>query len=279
MATKKTNKMLSGKDSASAEGSSLRLYLKDINRFPLMSKEEEEKVARLASQGDLEAKQKLTNSNLRFVISVAKKFQGKGLPLEDLISEGNMGLLKAVDYFKVEMGYRFITYAVWWIRQSIINAIKEKGRLIRVPCSRSYETSTTSNSRALPDRLAIATKKATSLMWLNQDVVSLDDPAIKNEGFGTIKDLIIDEKSKAPFELAMNSQLKDELENVIETLGNRAADIIRSRYGLGENGYQTLKEIGERYDLSRERVRQIEKRALIQLQKSVKTQNLESYIA
>ena len=278
MTAKKTKKALSDKDSASTEGSSLRLYLNDINRFPLMSKEEEEKVARLACQGDMEAKQKLTNANLRFVISVAKKFQGKGLPLEDLISEGNMGLLKAVDHFKVEMGYRFITYAVWWIRQSIINAIKEKGRLIRIPSTRVKDYSATSNSSALSERLATTSKKAMPLMWVNQDILSLDEPAVKHEGFGTIKDLIEDEKSKAPFELAMNSKLKDELENVIETLGNRAADIIRSRYGLGDKGYQTLKEIGERYDLSRERVRQIEKRALSQLQKSVKTKKLESYI-
>jgi len=274
---------------------SLLLYLQEINRIPLLNKEEEERTARLAAEGNRIAKDKLVSSNLRFVIMVAKKYQGKGLPLEDLIGEGNIGLLNAVKHFDAEKGYRFITYAVWWIRQAIIKAIHEKGRMIRLPSNKANSITRIKRTRQViqnePGRgtgvelrevaafLDMAPEKAEDLISISQDVISLDDPVSSFEDSLTIKDYIEDEYHKSPVENAMNSILKDEVEMALNGLEKRAAEVLRSRFGLGETGALTLKEVGDRYNLSRERVRQIEKRALGHLEQSSHRKKLESYIA
>ena len=277
------------------EENPLLTYLQEINRIPLLNKDEEEKLGRLAAEGNRLARERLVNANLRFVVMIAKKYQGRGLSLEDLIGEGNLGLLNAVEHFDVEKGYRFITYAVWWIRQSIIKGINEKGRMIRLPSNKTNELNKIEKTkeavqnqpgwrndpeiREIAEFLEINPQKAKDLMHISQEVVSLDDPTTNNGNLLTLKDYVEDVSSKSPVEHAVNSILKSELETAIDCLEEREADIIRCRYGLGNAGFLTLKEIGARYDLSRERVRQIEKRALRQLKNISQNKKLKSYIA
>ena len=251
---------------------SLSSYLRDIGRIPLLSKEEEMETAKLAAGGDKAAREKLVTSNLRFVIMIAKKYQGNGLPLLDLISEGNMGLLSAVKHFDVEKGYRFITYAVWWVRQAITKAIQEKGKLIRLPC------------KAKPGKALSGGKdprrKPKEIVYINNDVLSLDEPVSKRgDSNSTRKDFLYDEFTDSPVEKAANSILKSELETLLGDLEERAAGVIRCRFGLDGTGPMTLKEVGDRYHLSRERVRQIETRAMSQLEASSREHKLDSYIA
>jgi len=291
---KKKKADILGRISNSGENT-LLLYLQEINRIPLLTKSEEEVTARLAAQGNKAAREKLVNSNLRFVIMVAKKYQGKGLPLEDLISEGNIGLLKAMKHFDAEKGYRFITYAVWWIRQAIIKAIHEKGRMIRLPSNKTTELTKIEKTRQTiqnepgwkPDNeiqkiatfLDMSPEKAEELIQINQEVVSLEEP-VSYQGYPlTIKDFVEDEYGNSPVEFASNSILKSELETILNGLEERAAEVIRCRFGLGDSGPLTLKEVGLRYNLSRERVRQTEKRALSQMLNSFHCSKLESYIA
>ena len=279
---------------SNSEDSILNMYMRELAKIPLLSREEEENLARLAATGNAAAREKLVKSNLRFVISIAQKYRGQGLPLEDLISEGNVGLLTAVKRFDVEKGYRFITYAVWWIRQSIRKAINEKGRMIRLPISKESGLSqidktveVTQGDKAVTEDREIAkiarllrmpVEKTKILMCMKQDVLSLEDPA-KYDNSMTRIDTIADEYNKTPVEVIERDDLKRELENIINGLGKRSAEIIRGRYGLGNSDIKTLQELGERFNLSRERVRQLEKRALGKILQSPRLAMLKGYIA
>jgi len=291
MKNTKTGKKTASDGKFRPEDSIISLYMREIAKTPLLSREEEENLARLAAGGDAAAREKLVKANLRFVISIAQKYRGQGLPLEDLISEGNVGLLTAASRFDIEKGYRFITYAVWWIRQSISKAICDKGRMIRLPINKKYELSQADKTKEaipaegneierLPRLLKASVEDAGTLTQLRNDVLSLDEPIqAKYDSSLTRQDTIADELNKSPVETMESDELKRELNEIIDSLGKRSAEIIRCRYGLGNSGYKTLQELGERFHLSRERVRQLELRALGKIQQSPRFAVLKSYIA
>jgi RNA polymerase primary sigma factor len=272
---------------------SLSIYLKEINKIPLLSREDEEATARLAAKGDKAAKDKMINANLRFVVNVAKKYQGQGLSLSDLISEGNIGLMNAVDKFDVEKGYHFISYAVWWIRQSILKAICEKSRMIRLPLNRANELvqiekamklvqegkSAEEEINEIAGMLAMEPSMVANLISISRDMVSLENPVFAEQNSSTLGDFIEDEHYQAPEESALEASLKDDIETALATLNHKEAEIIRSRFGLGKKAPMSLQEIGTRFKLTKERIRQIEKKAIKQLQQSSGRYLLESYVA
>ncbi|GHV81661.1 RNA polymerase sigma factor [Spirochaetia bacterium] len=271
----------------------LSMYLKEINRIPLLSHEEEDEIARSAAGGNKAAKERLINSNLRFVVNVAKRYQGQGLPLSDLISEGNIGLMSAVDRYDVEKGYHFISYAVWWIRQSILKAICEKSRMIRLPLNRANELVQIEKARKLVQNtnsaeaeineigrlLDMTPEHVADIINISRDMVSLESPVYTEKDSSVLGDFIEDEGYKAPDQQAIDSALHNDIELVLETLDIKEAEIIRFRFGLGEGAPLSLKEIGDRFNLTKERIRQIEKKALKRLQHPRRKQVLENYVA
>jgi len=269
----------------------LALYLKEINRIPMLSREEEETIARAVAEGNKAARDKLVSANLRFVVNIAKKYQGLGLPLEDLINEGNTGLLNAADRFDIDKGCRFISYAVWWIRQAIMSAICEKSRMIRLPSNRSAELVRINKAKKLlkkqfssdeeitevADFLNMEKAHITDLINISREIFSLDNPVSKDkESF--LKDFIEDNRYNAPDKDAEHSLLETDIENALDTLNKNEANIIRCHYGLGRKP-MSLKEIGAMYNLSKERIRQIEAKALSRLQNPLRNKKLHAYVA
>lgn len=271
----------------------LSMYLKDINTVPLLSREEEEDLARRAAAGDEGAKNHLVNANLRFVVTVAKKYQNQGLPLSDLISEGNVGLMNAIERYDVEKGYHFISYAVWWIRQAILKALYEKTRMIRLPLNRVYDLSKIQKTRRRlegdngesPDLRAIAKEldmdedTIADLLNMSRDHLSLDSPVREEKDADLLGDFIEDDNQKGPESEVMDLSLTEEIEKALTTLTEREADVIRQRFGLSGKKPLSLQEIGDRYNLSKERIRQIEKKALKKLQDPERSDRLKSYVA
>ncbi|MDR0599671.1 MAG: RNA polymerase sigma factor RpoD/SigA [Treponema sp.] len=268
----------------------LAVYLKEINRIPLLTRKEEDLCAREAVKGSLEAQNRLISANLRFVVNVAKKYQGQGIPLEDLISEGNLGLFNAIKRYDVDKGYHFISYAVWWIRQAILKAIYEKSRMIRLPLNRvnelvqiekarKYIQEENSEMKEVAKMLDMDPGHVEDLISISRDMVSLENPLYDEKDSSTLGDFIEASRYRPPEAQAIDAALREDIELVLDRLEEKEADVIRFRYGLGDKVPLSLKEIGDRFNLTKERIRQIEKKAIKRLQHSASRKLLETYVA
>lgn len=276
----------------SLDVSSLSVYLREINKIPLLTRDEEVELARRAKKGDKEAKDKLIQANLRFVVNVAKKYQNQGLTLSDLISEGNLGLITAVDKFDVDKGYHFISYAVWWIKQSILKAICEKSRMIRLPLNRANELlqiekvkreigsnkDGEADIEEIADFLDMDKSRINDLINASKEFVSLETPLSSDKDANTISDLMEDTKGADPEEVLINKTLQESIEDVLSTLTEKESSVIRYRFGLNGERPHSLKEIGDKYNLTKERIRQIEKKAISRLRHPSRSQKLKSYV-
>jgi len=277
---------------AKSNASNLAIYFNEINRIPMLNREEEEQTARAVASGDKAAREKLVSANLRFVVSIAKKYQGLGLPLDDLISEGNVGLLNAVDRFDVDRGYHFISYAVWWIRQAIMSALYEKARMIRLPVNRATDLvkiekarkivksdySTEEEINEIAELLDMEKTKVSDLISISREILSLDNP-VSDDGILLLRDSIEDDLYTAPDVFAERKSMEIDIENILNTLDDDEADIIRCHFGLGHREPMSLKEIGAYYNLSKERIRQIEEKALSRLRNPKRMKKLQAYVA
>ncbi|MBN2652971.1 MAG: RNA polymerase sigma factor RpoD/SigA [Spirochaetales bacterium] len=271
----------------------LKIYLKEINKIPLLSREDEDKYARLALSGDSQAREILLKANLRFVVSVAKKYQKQGLPLADLISEGNIGLLNAIEKYDPDRGFHFISYAVWWIRQSILKALSEKTRMIRLPLNRTNELVQIEKSRKtlqglgydddeieyIAADLGMQKENVADLLRISREMVSLETPIKSRDDEYELGSLIKDDRDVTPEDRYIENSLTDEVNKLLDTLSDKEAEILQYRYGLNGHYPMSLKDVAIRYNLTKERIRQIEKKALTRLQQSPKTQLLKDYIA
>jgi RNA polymerase primary sigma factor len=253
----------------------LLIYLKEINKVPLLSRAEEEDLARRAARGDAAAKERLVRANLRFVVNTAKRYQNRGLPLEDLISEGNIGLLYAIERFDVEKGYHFISYAVWWIRQAIINAINEKSRTIRLPATRLGELARRAEGLGRGERQG--TVPAAQLLAVAREPLSLDAPLSTGDDTAVFGDTVEDSREQPQDERVISQALREDINAALGTLAHKEAEILRARFGLDGGRPMSLRELGARFRLTKERIRQIEKRAIRQLQKPARSRLLSSY--
>ncbi len=268
----------------------LSMYLKEINKINLLTREEEEHLSKLAMRGDETSKQRLIQANLRFVVSIAKKYQVSGISLIDLINEGNLGLIIAAEKFDYRKGYHFISYAVWWIRQSILKAIAEKSRLIRLPLNRSIDVrkieesinKLTSKLKRPPsaseiaDQLDMENEEVNTLLSATQGYISLETP-IGNDNTSVLSDIVSDAAAPKPEDDVIISSLQNSLNQAINSLTETERIIINLRYGLNGNKKMSLEKIGQKFGLSKERIRQIEKKAIKKLQHPSRSQRIKHY--
>jgi RNA polymerase primary sigma factor len=280
-------------DSSSCDENVLSMYLKEINRIPLLSRADEDKYARAAAKGEKFAKDMLVKSNLRFVVNVAKKYQNQGLPLADLISEGNIGLINAIERYDVDKGYHFISYAVWWIRQAILKAICEKSRMIRLPLNRANELVQIEKARKMLEGamtedeevreiarlLEMDPDHVSDLVAVSREFVSLETPVFDERDSSVVGDFVENTMYTPPEEYVIEQNLKEDINEVLHTLSDKEREVLEFRFGLNGNRAMSLKEIGDRFKLTKERIRQIEKSALKRLSQPNRTEVLESYVA
>jgi len=271
---------------------SLSMYLKEINKVALLTRAEEEKYARLAAQGNQAAKDRLVAANLRFVVNVAKKYQNQGMALDDLISEGNIGLINAIERFDVDKGYHFISYAVWWIRQAILKAICEKSRTIRLPLNRANELVQIEKMRKemfseegqepedqeLARRLGMNESQVRDLLDISREMISLETPVYTDRDTSVLSDFLEDANHPSPEAQTVQGSLKSDLNQALETLSDKESKILELRFGLNDKQPLSLKEIGEKFNLTKERIRQIEKKALQKLHSPSEEKELEAYL-
>jgi RNA polymerase primary sigma factor len=275
------------------ESKSLEQYFLEIGKVDLLTAEEEVELAIKIRNGDEDAKDKLVLANLRFVISVAKMFQNQGIPLSDLINEGNVGLIKAAKRFDETRGFKFISYAVWWIRQSIMSAVADQSRVVRLPLNRvgnltklhkayrdleqEYERKPTTEE--LAKILEMSSDDVAYILQISSRQVSMDAPlSNSDENNNTLMDVLHNEDQSMPDKDLMNDSLKNEVANALFALDKREAEIIRLSFGIGGDHSATLEEIGQRFNLTRERIRQIKEKALRKLRTSKRSNKLKDYL-
>ena len=270
----------------------VRMYLKDIGKIPLLTPEREKYLAEQIAEGNKFAKDELIEANLRLVVSIAKRHVGKGMYFLDLIQEGNLGLIKAVEKFDYSKGYKFSTYATWWIRQAITRAIADQARTIRIPVhmvetihkvSRTarqllQELGREPNTDEIAEKLGITAEKVREIMKIAQDPVSLETP-IGEEEDSHLGDFVEDNDSPAPSDSASYSLLREQLCNILRTLTPREEQVIKLRFGLVDGRPRTLEEVGKQFQITRERIRQIEAKALRKLRHPSRSKTLKDYLA
>ncbi|MBR2831125.1 RNA polymerase sigma factor RpoD [Candidatus Saccharibacteria bacterium] len=273
---------------------SVRLYLREIGKIPLLTPEEEAALAQRIVKGDKKAKDKMVESNMRLVVSIAKRYGGRGLDFLDLIQEGNTGLLRAVEKFDPDKGFKFSTYATWWVRQAITRAIADQARTIRIPVHMvetinkvlrttrklTSELNREPTNEEIAKALDMEPEKVDYVMRIKQDIASLD-ASVGREGDdedSVLGDFVEDEERDSPEESAANQILKEQLSEIIATLTDREQKIIRLRFGIGGGRPHTLEEVGNEFDVTRERIRQIEAKALSKLRKNKETKKLHEYL-
>lgn len=269
----------------------VRMYLKEIGNVPLLSTEEEVVLAKKVEAGDERAKRSLTEANLRLVVSIAKKYVGRGMPFLDLIQEGNMGLMKAVDKFDYTKGYKFSTYATWWIRQAITRGIADTGRTIRVPVhmvetinktlrmtrTLLQELGREPTPEEVAERLGVPVSRVREVLKISRDPVSLDTP-IGEEDDSHLGDFIEDDSALSPADSAAFSMLREELGTALESLTDRERQVVQLRFGLIDGRARTLEEVGKEFNVTRERIRQIEAKALRKLRHPSRSKRLKDFL-
>ncbi|MCA1762679.1 MAG: RNA polymerase sigma factor RpoD/SigA [Cryomorphaceae bacterium] len=275
------------------ETASLDKYLQEIGKVELITAEEEVELARRIKKGDQAALEKLTKANLRFVVSVSKQYQNQGLTLPDLINEGNLGLIKAAQRFDETRGFKFISYAVWWIRQSILQALAEQSRIVRLPLNKigsinkinkafsklEQEFERPPSPAELAEVLEMTIEEVKQSLENSGRHLSMDAPLSNDDDSGSsMHEVFISDDNKSPIEDLLNKSLGTEIERSLHTLTAREADVVRLYFGLGAEHSLTLEEIGERFDLTRERVRQIKEKALRRLKHTSRSKILRSYL-
>ena len=269
----------------------VKIYLKEIGRAPLLSPDEETELAKRMAEGDSYAKKRLSEANLRLVVSIAKKYVGRGMQFLDLIQEGNLGLLKAVEKFDYTKGFKFSTYATWWIRQAITRAIADQARTIRIPVHMVetitkvkkvssqllHETGHDPSAEEIADKLEMPAERVREIMRIAQDPVSLETP-IGEEEDSHLGDFIPDDDAPAPADAASLMLLKEQLNEVLSTLTDREAKVLRLRFGLEDGRSRTLEEVGKEFDVTRERIRQIEAKALRKLRHPSRSKKVKDFL-
>lgn len=266
-------------------------YLKEISEVPLLTPGEEIELAKKVQAGDLMALDKITKANLRFVVSVAKQYQNQGLSLGDLINEGNLGLIKAAYRFDVTRGFKFISYAVWWIRQSILQALAEQSRVVRLPlnrvgalhkigktfCNLEQEYEREPSEAEIAEALQMSALEVINTLKISGKQISLDAP-LNEDAESRLLDVLENDELPPPDRILLEESLKIEIEAILKGLSNREAEVIRLYFGLGQEHPMTLEEIGERFKLTRERVRQIKEKAIKRLRHSSRSKPLRSFL-